>query len=209
MSFNRANAGYGALDALCNHYQELGLDVSILPKGSPEAIGGFLNPDMGYIKVVGKNFDLVTIRMKGSGTSSSHNVGVGGFNVNVSNKEKIPFEYHHIVKTQNVDEGALKAKLKKKTKGLLSKEIMGVSWEGGRLAAKLNSDLDLNATIMKFITSQDELKIEPDKKKNIIRIIFSRPSEGHSGFLQGYKLERNMLPQEAVDVIDKIAGLAK
>jgi hypothetical protein len=60
MSFNRANAGYGALDALCNHYQEFGLDVSILPKGSPEAIGGFLNPDMGYIKVVGKNFDLVT-----------------------------------------------------------------------------------------------------------------------------------------------------
>jgi hypothetical protein len=81
------------------------------------------------------------------------------------------------VKTENIDEGALKAKLKKKTKGLLSKEIMGVSWEGGRLATTLNSDLDLNATIMKFITSQDDLKIEPDKKKKIIRIIFSRPSE--------------------------------
>jgi len=36
------------------------------------------------------------------------------------------------------DENALKATLKKKTKGLLSKEITGVTWEGGQLASTLN-----------------------------------------------------------------------
>jgi hypothetical protein len=62
---------------------------------------------------------------------------------------------------------------------------------------------------MKFITSEDEIKVEPDKKKQLIRIIFSRPSEIRSGLVYGFKFDRNLLPKEAVEVIDKIAGLGK
>lgn len=203
--FGRKFAG---LEALCEYYQELGIDASILPDKSSEAVEqGLIKHDMGYIKVTGRNFDLVTIRMKGT-TSGSYSLGSIG-PVNIASKQKIPFEYHHIVRTNIADEGALKAKLKKKTKGLIGKEVVAVSWEGGRLATTLNSDSELNASILKFLTSQDDLKVEPDKKNKLIRIVYSRPSEIKSGLVYGFKFNRNLLPKEAVDVIDKIAGLTR
>lgn len=199
---------FAGLDALCEYYQELGIEASILPDKSSEAVEkGFIKQDMGYIKVTGRNFDLVTIRMKGT-TSGSYSLGSIG-PVNIASKQKIPFEYHHIVRTDFADEGALKAKLKKKTKGLIGKEVVAVSWEGGRLATTLNSNVELNASIMNFITSQDDIKVEPDKKNKLIRIVFSRPSEIKSGLVHGFKFNRNLLPKEAVDVIDKIAGLTR
>jgi len=200
--FGRKFAG---MEALCEYYKELGMNASILPEKSPDAVEkGLIKHDMGYIKVAGRKFDLVTIRMKGT-TSGSYSLGsVGG--LNIASKQKIPFEYHHIVRTNFADEGALKAKLKKKTKGLIGKEVVAVSWEGGRLASTLNSNGELNASIMNFITSQDDIKVEPDKKNKLIRIVFSRPSEIKSGLAYGFKFNRNLLPKEAVDIIDKIAG---
>jgi hypothetical protein len=206
ISVNGIGKNYSDLAALCDYYRGLGIDASILPDKSPEAVEqGFLKQDRGYIKVTGRNFDLVTIRTKGTKSSSSTSIG----GVNIESKQKIPFEYHHIVRVNVADEGALKVKLKKKTKGLLSKEIVGVSWEGGLFTTALNSDVELNASIMKFITSDDDIKVEPDKKKQLIRIIFSRPSVIKSGLLQGFTFDRSFLPKEAVDVIDKIAGLGK
>lgn len=173
---------------------------------------------MGYIKVNGRNFELVTIRMKGT-TSGSYSLGginlgkAGGSKVGVpvGEKQKIPFEYHHIVLTKVADEESLKANLSKKIKGLISREVIGVSWEGGSLATKLNSNAELNAAIMNFISPPDDLKVEPDKKNNLVRIIFSRPSEIKSGLIHGtlFTFDRKMLPKEAVEVIDKIAGLAR
>jgi len=199
---------FSGLDALCTYYQELGLNVSILPDNSSEAVQeGLIKQDNGYIKVTGKSFHLVTIRMKGT-TSGSYSLGsVGG--VNLKSKEKIPFEYHHIVKKEILDENATKATLKKKTKGLLSKEIISVTWEGGRLASVLNGDSDINSSIMQFITYQDDIKVEPDKKKKIVRIVFSRPSEVKSGLLNGgFQFDRNLLPKDAINVIDRIAALS-
>ncbi len=196
------------LDALCEYYQGLGIKASVLPDKSSEAVQkGIIKQDIGYIKVTGRNFDLVTIRMKGT-TSGSYDLGkVHG--VPIASKQKIPFEYHHIVRTNVADEKALKAKLKKKTKGVISKEVVAVSWEGGRLAATLNSKVELNKSIVAFITSPDDLRVEPDKKNKLIRIVFSRPSEIKSGLVYGFKFNRNLLPKEAVNAIDKIAGFIR
>lgn len=102
------------LDALCEYYKELGMDVSVLPNDSSEVVGkGFSKEDEGYIKVADRNFELVTIRMKGMGGGTSSSFGFGGINIPMSSKEKVPFEYHHLVRTDIADEGALKAKLKK------------------------------------------------------------------------------------------------
>ncbi len=210
---------FAGLEALCKYYVELGIDASVLPDGSPEALEkGLVKKDMGYIKVSGRNFELVTIRMKGT-TSGSYSLGsiplgkTGGSSVGapLGEKRKIPFEYHHIVRTKVVDENSLKADLKKKTKGLIGKEVTGVSWEGRSLAAKLNSNAELNAAILKFITPKDDLKVEPDKKNNLVRIIFSRPSEIKSGLIHGtlFTFDRKMLPKEAIDAIDKIASLIR
>jgi len=73
------------------------------------------------MKIAGRNFDLVTIRMKGT-TSGSYSMGIFK-GMNVASKEKIPFEYHHFARTHFVDEDSLRANLKKKARGFLSKEI--------------------------------------------------------------------------------------
>ncbi len=199
---------FAGLDALCKYYQELGIKASVIPDRSLEAIEkGLIRQDKGYIKVTGQNFDLVTIRMKGT-TSGSYDLGkIRG--VPIATKQKIPFEYHHIVRTDSVDEKAIAAKLKKKTKGITSKEVTDVSWEGGQFASSLNSNTELNKSIMRFIEPEDGIKVEPDKKNKIIRIVFSRPSEIKSGLVYGFKFNRNLLPKEAVTVMDNIAGLAR
>lgn len=205
---------FAGLEALCKYYLELGMDASVLPDDSPEALEkGLIRKDMGYIKVNGRNFDLVTVRVRGI-TSGSYSLGrAGGAKVGVpiGEKQKIPFEYHHIVQAKVADEESLRANLRKKTKGLIGREVIGVSWEGGGLASKLNSNAELNAIIMNFITSEDDLKVEPDRKNNLVRIIFSRPSEIKGGLIHGvkFKFDRKMLPKEAIDVIDRIAGFIR
>ncbi len=58
---------FAGLEALCKYYVEPGIDASVLPDDSSEALEkGLIRKDMGYIKVTGLNFDLVTIRMKGT-----------------------------------------------------------------------------------------------------------------------------------------------
>ena len=196
------------IDALWKYYQELGMKASILPDKSPEAVEkGHIKQDMGYIKVAGREFDLVTIRWKGT-TRGTYDLGnVRG--IPIATRDKFPFEYHHIVRSEIANEGALKVKLKKKTKGIVGKEVTDVSWEGGRLAEVLNSNDGLKTMIMRFIEHEDGMKIEPEKKNKIFRIVFSRPSELKMGLAYGFKFNRKLLPKEAVDAMDRIAMLAR
>ena len=204
---SRIDKKFAGLDALCKYYQELGIKASVISDKSADAVEkGLIKQDKGYIKVTGRDFDLVTIRIKGT-TSGSYSMGkVSG--VDMASKQKIPIEYHHIVRADFSDEKTMKAVLKKKRKGITGKEVTEVSWEGGQLATLLNSNAVLNTSIMKFIEHQDSIKVEPDKKNKIIRIVFSRPSEIKSGLVFGFKFNRNLLPRESIEVIDKIAGLA-
>lgn len=210
---------FAGLEALCKYYLELGIDASILPEDSPESLEkGLVKSDMGYMKINGWNFDLVTIRIRGA-TSGSYELGtiglgkVGGSKIGipVGEKRKIPFEYHHIVRTMIADEDSLKATLKKEKKGFLSKEIASVSWEGRSLASRLNSMSELNRTILSFITPEDELSVESQKKHNVVRIIFSRPSEIRLGLIHNgmFVFDRRMLPKDAIEVINEIAGIVK
>ena len=53
------------------------------------------------------------------------------------------------------------------------------------------------------------IKVKVDKKNKIFRIVFSRPSEVKMGLAHGFKFNRNLLPKEAVEAMDKIALLAR
>jgi hypothetical protein len=198
---------FAGLEALCRYYQELGIDASILPDDSPEAVQrGFLVQDLGYIKIGERNFNLVTVRMK---SSRGYGCAMGPIPIPLAWKEKTRFQYHHIVRPSHVDEVASKAKLKKKKKGLFSKEIVAVTWKGGSLATTLNADPEIERALLNFLTTEDDLSINPDKKNNVVRIVFSRPAEMKVGLLQGFKFDRRLYPEEAIDVIDKIAGLIR
>ena len=155
---------------------------------------------------MGKNFDLVTIRGKGSSTGGSSSTMNG---VTLQSTQRLRYEFHHIVRKENFDENIFKVKLEKKKKGMFSKEVIGVTWEGGNFAQTLNADLQINAAILGFLNSEDNLKIEPDKKKQVVRVVLSRITEIKSGLMVGVKHTRGFPPKEALDVIDKIAGLVK
>lgn len=199
---------FAGIDALCKYYQELGIKASVLPEKSPEAVEkGHIKQDMGYIKVAGREFDLVTIRWKGT-TRGSYDLGnVRG--IPIGTKDKIPFEYHHIFRAEIAKEGAIKAKLKKKTKGIVGKEVIDISWEGGQLAEMLNLNNEIKSAILRFIQNEDSMKIEPDKKNKIFRIVYSRPTELKFGLVHGFKFDRKLLPKEAIDVMDKIAVMTR
>ena len=51
------------------------------------------------------------------------------------------------------------------------------------------------------------MKIELDKKKQVVRVVLSRITEIKTGLIFGINHTRDFPPKDAVDVIDKIAGL--
>ena len=102
----------------------------------------------------------------------------------------------------------MKAELKVKTEGLISKKVVDVRWEGGLLAGQLNGDPQLKYSIMK--SSVIPLKVEPDKKNNCVHIINEhavREIITRSGIIiQKAETRVENFPQMAtLDVVDKIA----
>ncbi len=195
------------LEALCERYRELGIDASILPENSPEAVQkGIVTQDVGYIKVRGLDFDLVTMRV-GPMTRGSYSFLMG--RSAMSYRQKLPFAYHHIVRTGVGDDDAHKARLKKRTRGILKKEVVGVTWQGGSLAATLTSHAGLNRTIVSFLSPEDRLEVIPDRKNGVVRVVFARPVQVRATVLRGIKFDGNLLPGEAIDAINQIAGLIR
>ncbi len=207
---------YGtSLESLCDYYKSLGIAAMVLPKDSPEGLEtGRLRQDMGYIAVRGRNFDLVTIRFSGAARGgSSSSTSAGGVPISSKQKQKLPVEYHHIVKTDpSAHEAAYKARLKSVKKGLFKRQVVDLRWEGQQLASMLNADAEMNRRILGFITPDDGFRVDADRKNRCIRVVFSRPVvlKTEIGLLKGFKFERDSsIPDQAVSVVDEIAGLVR
>jgi hypothetical protein len=63
------------------------------------------------------------------------------------------------------------------------------------------------SALLRVLNSEDNMKIDPDKKKQVVRVVFSRITEIKTGLIFGINHTRGFPPKDAVDVIDKIAGL--
>lgn len=128
-SHQRRSHERAALEDLWENYSNQGVDASVLPEDSPEALEQgegsqklvrfFFGGDIGYIQVKGLNYDLVTVRLALAPRSTS-SVNIAGYH---STKQEIPISYHYIVPTRTVDDQTLRARLKKETKGLLRREL--------------------------------------------------------------------------------------
>jgi len=191
------------------YYQQAGLNPEILEPNSPETIPGEKS-----IKVNGRKFDLVILKFAGGSIGFGRGGTIGpsiGFQQQNLGPTLINFNY--IVKgVINSDENELKAELKAKTEGFISKKLVDVHWEGGLLAGQLNGDLQLKDTIMK--SSVIPLKVEPDKKNNCVHIINEhavREIITRSGIIVQKAETRveNFPPLETLNVIDKIANYVK
>jgi len=190
---------------LLAYYQQAGLNAEILETDNPQTIPGEKS-----IKVNGRKFDLVFLKFAGGSIGFGRGGTIGpsiGFQQQNIGPTLINFNY--IVKGMiNSNENDLKAELKVKTEGFISKKVVDVHWEGGLLAGQLNGDLQLKDTIMK--SSVIPLKVEPDKKNNCVHIINEhavREIITRSGIIVQKAETRveNFPPMETLDVVDKIA----
>jgi len=193
---------------LVKHYQNGGVPAVLLDKDSPETVGGEK-----AVKISGRQVSLVIPKF------AMGSVGGGkGFELGPSISKKATVthpvvNFRHIVKGKApVDDKEMSATLVADKKGFLSKEVVGVKWEGGRLATALNSDTELNSTLLRNGVSS--LKVEGDTKNGCFRIVLQQKIDvvtESSGFL--VKEHRNRaegLPSlQVFEAIDKIAARLK
>jgi len=193
---------------LLKHYQNAGLNAVLLEKDSPETI------EKGTaVKISGRKFDLVTLKF----ASGSIAVGRGGgFEPTISKKvtKTHPnIRFHYIVKGMGKkSENDLRAEVKEKKEGFISKKLVDIKWDGGRLAELLNSDAELKNMIMR--TGSTPLKVELDSKNDCVRIIQEKEIdvivESGGAFIKKTETRAENFPSiETLDVIDRIAGHIK
>jgi len=189
-------------------YSTGGLKVQLLQKGDPEAFDG--GP---AIKVLGRNIEFVTIRFK----SGAMNKG-GGMEISptatMSKKSSKPkFGFTHIVKGlagKRADD--LLAELRASTKGLISKEVVDVTWQGGRLAATLEADADLKRRLIGQQASG--VSVAADEKSDCIRIEYDAHVKDvveKKGFIVKETVTRfeELPPMEVFEICDQIAQKIK
>jgi len=218
LSHQRRSRERAALKDLWESYSNQGVDASVLPEDSPEALEKgegfqklvrfFFGGDIGYIRVGGMNYHLVTVRLA-LAPRSTRSVSIAG---HTWEKQEIPISYHYIVPTRTADDQALRARLKKKTRGLLRRELVAVAWRGGRLADVLNSQPELNTVIASLLTRKDDIKVEYDRKHAVTRIVLTLRAEvRRKWFLFSRKTEVNpRLPSAQItDAINRIGGLIR
>jgi hypothetical protein len=194
---------------LLAYYQNAGLNVELLETDNPQTIPGEKS-----IKVSGRKFDLVILKY------ASGSIGAGrGFTVGPSigyqrqNLGPTNINFNYVVKgMSNMNEDDLKAQVKEKTEGLISKKLVDIHWEGGLLAGQLNGDIELRNMIMK--SSVVPLKVESDKKNNCVHVINEKGIRiiiQRSGIIvqKAETRAENFPPIEILDVIDKIATYVK
>lgn len=189
-------------------YTTGGLNVQLLPKDSPEAFDG--GPT---IKVTGRNVELVTIRFKSGSMNKGRGLEIGPSISGGKELSKPKFDFHHIVRgLAGKSPDDLKAELKASTKGLIRKEVVDVTWEGGRLAAALAADTDLKRRLMEHQAS--EINVSADEKNNCIRIEYPAKVKDvveKKGFIVKETTTRfeELPPMGVFEICDSIAAKAK
>lgn len=190
---------------LLAYYQKAGLDAELLESDSSETIRGEK-----AIKIGGRKFDIVILKF------ASGSIGAGrGFSIGPTISKQVTkmgptnINFHYIVKGMGKrNENDLKAEVKEKKEGLISKKLVDIKWEGGKLAGLLNSDSELKNMIIR--SNVVPLKVEADRKNDCIRIINEKGIriiiESGGIFLKKTETRaENFPPMETLDVIDKIA----
>lgn len=193
---------------LLKYYQNAGLNAVLLEKDSPETIDKET-----AIKVDGRKFELVILKFASGSIAGGRG---GGFEPTISkkvNKTHPNIRFNHVMRLMgNRNEGDLKAETKEKKEGFISKKLVDVKWEGGKLANLLNGDVQLKNMIM--TTGSSSLKVEPDRKNDCVKIIHEKGIdvivESGGVFLKKTETRAENFPSiETLDIIDRIADHVK
>jgi hypothetical protein len=171
----------GLMGKLSEHLRQIGLDATLLPPESPEAIGSrwkkgsFVSgQSLGCIRIRKRNLDLIQVE-KTRTEEPSFTGGPGG--PGDLDLGRLVYLYHFIVRTDVEGlERALRANIKLITKGLLSRKIIDFEWKGRELARLLNLDYQLKNMLLKNRLDQlPTIEITADKANKCVRITRTPP----------------------------------
>ncbi len=172
----------GLMGTLSEHLRQMGLDATLLPPESPEAVGPrwkkgpFVSGrSLGCIKIRNRNLDLIQVE-KAMTEEPSHTGGPDGPSEEID-LGRLVYLYHFIVHAdvEGLERG-LKAEIKPITKGFLSKKTIGFKWEGRELAQRLNLDSRLKNMLLKNgINRLPIIEVRADKTNKCVRITRTPP----------------------------------
>lgn len=147
----------GLINEYCDHLRQIGINATILESESPKGISSTLSLgaptlSLGFVKIEGKDIDLIQVDRQPTG-----------------NTGQMMYQYHYVVKA-NVEglENKLKAESKPITKGMFSKEVIDLRWDGGEIAQLLNADSELKKILLK--EELDKIIVRADRKQQSVSI---------------------------------------
>jgi hypothetical protein len=152
-------------EGLLDVYTKAGLEAKLLTKDSPETIEG--SPS---IKVTGRDVELVQIKSPTRGiTQKGEGLSLGGPLERSKTITYPTFRFHHIIRgLKGRRPEDVKVKLKASTKGLIRKEVVDVTWDGGRLAEALKADVDLKKELID--QGATDIEVTLDEKNDCVRV---------------------------------------
>ena len=171
----------GLMGKLSEHLRQIGLDATLLPPESPEALGpkwkkgSFVSgQSLGCIKIRKRNLDLIQVE-KTRTEEPSFTGGPGG--PSDLDLGRLVYLYHFIVRTDVEGlERAFRADIKLITKGLFSRKAIDFKWEGRELARLLNLDYQLKNMLLKNGLDQlPTIEVTADKANKCVRITRTPP----------------------------------
>jgi hypothetical protein len=178
-------SGSESVDDLCQCLVQWGINASVLDKNSPDVLplnkvfGIATDPPIGTIKVEGKNFDLIELHHRVVAKSSGMTIGGVITLKSNDNQGTQDLLQKYIVRADTSLGKNLKVEMKAKEKGFMNKEIVGYEWKGGKLAQALNSDAELEKTLMNVYDKAD-IKVDVNEKYNYLMISGENKRRGRS-----------------------------
>ncbi|MFQ5920960.1 MAG: hypothetical protein ACE5JV_02970 [Nitrososphaerales archaeon] len=107
------------------------------------------------------------------------------------------YQFHFVVSTNGRNPGdRVVARTRKKTKGVIHKQVTDVWWEGGPIAKELNGDSQLRSLLTTVLLEENDIYIDPAESG--VRI--------YGDWKPEHKVK---ISKEAVEAFDIIAGHVK
>lgn len=155
----------------CKHLQSLGLDAKII------------EDEENQIALTGQSFDIIKITYYGGGSQYDP---VSRFYV----------KYGLLCDVNRSNEKQFQAEIKLRTKGIIKKRVLGLSWKGGKLADILNEDKEMNNFILQKLLRGVRIldpmyytpSVSPDRKKGIVWISTGYPLASRKAILKPWIL---------------------
>ncbi len=119
------------------------------------------------------------------------------------------------------NEKQIQAEIKLRTKGIIKKQVLGLSWKGGKLADLLNEDKEVNNFILQQLLGGVRIadpmlftpSVSPDRKKGVVWINTTYPLLSKRAILQPWvltppteEIEKMMISQIHLNLYNKIAN---